>query len=287
MLTRPDNSHDIDRLIARGKYAKAIKLLRRLLRKRPESVQLRQQLADSLARHGDSAEAVLLLDRLVDEFANAGFVAKAIALLKKMQRIDPERPDTEEKLARLVMQRQEEDAFVRAPSLEFGGEYGFEDAYLEVPEEEPAATDEAPALPGIDRVPLFSHFSTDELVAVIRGLQLHTYEAGEILFTEGQPGESLLVLASGAVRVYVRDAAGGNRQVRRLGQGEFFGEISLLSGEPRTATITAAEECEVLELDRETVVGIAEQYPKVREILREFCLERAGSAEEKLARREA
>lgn len=283
MHTRPDHSHDVDRLIARGKYAKAIKLLRRLLRKRPESVQLRQQLADTLARNGDRAEAVLLLDQLVDEFVNAGFVAKAIAVLKKMQRIDPERPDTEEKLARLVMQRQKEDGVARAP----GGEYGFHDAYREVPEEVSAAGAETSALPGIDRVPLFSHFSTDELVAVIRGLQLHTYEAGEILFTEGQPGDSLLVLASGAVRVWVRDAAGRNRQVRRLGQGEFFGEISLVSGEPRTATITAAQDCEVLELDRETVVGIAEQYPKVREILREFCLERAGSAEEKLARQEA
>ncbi len=283
MLTRPDNDHDVNRLIAKGKYAKAIKLLRRSLRKRPDSVQLRQQLADALARHGDRIEAVRLLDQLVDEFAGAGFVAKAIAVLKKMQRIDPERPDTDEKLARLVMQRQKEDAGERVSV----GEYGFRDAYQEVPEEIPAAAERGPALPGIDRVPLFSHFSTDELVAVIRGLKLHTYEAGEIVFTEGQPGASLLVLASGAVRVWVRDAAGCNRQVRRLGQGEFFGEISLVSGEPRTATITAAADCEVLELDRETVVGIAERYPKVREILREFCLERAGSAEEKQARQEA
>lgn len=130
--------------------------------------------------------------------------------------------------------------------------------------------------------PLFSGFSRDELVAVIRGLRLLIFEPGDIVLTEGDAGHSLFVITGGTVKTFVRDP-GHARQLlmRRLKEGDFFGEISILSGKARSATVTAATHCELLELDRATLEQITASYPHVREVLEEFYLARAmNTAEE-------
>jgi hypothetical protein len=132
--------------------------------------------------------------------------------------------------------------------------------------------------------PLFSSFSHEELVAVIQGLQLQSFEAGDILITEGEPGDSLFVLTSGIVKAFVRSPAGKNVQVREMTEGAFFGEISILSGKPRTATITAKTPCELLELDRATLDSICATHPNVREVLQRFYEERLQSEQEQRAR---
>jgi CRP-like cAMP-binding protein len=60
-------------------------------------------------------------------------------------------------------------------------------------------------------------------------------------------------------------------------EGDFFGEISLLTGGPRTATVTAATRCELLELDRATLDEIARAHPRVLDVLRRFSEERAAA----------
>jgi cAMP-dependent protein kinase regulator len=134
------------------------------------------------------------------------------------------------------------------------------------------------------RSPLFSDFSSGELLAVMSGLQLLAFEAGDIVITEGEPGDSLFVVSTGQVKAFVRSPAGRHVQVREMGEGAFFGEISILKGGPRTATVTAASRVELLELDRATLDGITATHPRVRAVLEAFCRERAGSADEALVR---
>jgi cAMP-dependent protein kinase regulator len=125
--------------------------------------------------------------------------------------------------------------------------------------------------------PLFQGFSQEELVAVMQGLRLVTFEPGEIILTEGDPGESLFVLTTGVTKAFIKNAgAVGQRQVRVMRDGDFFGEISILSGRPRTATVTAATRCELLELDRKTLDDIARVHPHVTAVLQEFYIQRAG-----------
>jgi cAMP-dependent protein kinase regulator len=69
-----------------------------------------------------------------------------------------------------------------------------------------------------------------------------------------------------------------------MGEGSFFGEISILSGKPRTATVTASTRCELLELDRKSLDAIAAIHPRVRDVLTRFHRQRAMSAEEARAR---
>src|SRR5688572_29533138 len=93
---------DIGHLIAQRKRAKAIEALHAQLQGRhAPSVNVRLQLADLLIQAGRGAEAIPVLVALADEFAADGFVAKAVAILKRVEKLEPDRPDVGERLARL------------------------------------------------------------------------------------------------------------------------------------------------------------------------------------------
>ncbi len=263
---------DVGALINKKKYRKAVKVLRQQLDERPGNIHLRQRLADVLALAGDGGGALKILDKMVDEFAAEGFDAKAIAVLKKMQRIDPDCHGVEDKLIQLI-KRRDGDQFqpaVPAPTSSA--------------EELGTSTEVGLRLSAVQHSPLFTTFSSGELLAVIQGLNLHDFEAGEIIVSEDEPGDSLFVVAGGSVRVYVRNSAGNNKQVRILEEGEFFGEISLLSGKPRTATITAAGPTEILELGRRTLATLVIRHPQVPKVIQEVSASRAMSPEEIEAR---
>jgi cAMP-dependent protein kinase regulator len=124
--------------------------------------------------------------------------------------------------------------------------------------------------------PLFRDFSVDEMVAVIQGLKLSSYERGDVILREGQPGESLFMLTSGRVRAFQKDRATGKQvRIADLREGAFFGEISLLTGQPRNASVVALNSCELLELDRPTLDEITRTHPHVWDVLREFAEKRS------------
>jgi hypothetical protein len=461
-------SEDVVSLIAQKKYARAIEVLRAQLKKRGASTTVRKQLADVLVLSGKKKEAVGLLIPLADQFAREGFAAKAVSILKRIQKIDPGRRDVDERLARLIEEKQREAVVlpVSSPEPEIGLEIGIEpppsgtidipvqppppaepegappgepaeekggaeigfeapgaatptpvrapkpptatppgvpsspgpgEIQVPPPEDEapipmppppepepaPARThpdetqpassgavapegaawlglvDEAPAAEArpteqiedydllyvpddeeedadavppdeleipledadeevmtdgafaeelmslVDSVfeessdggfdlpepapqagpqrtgdqivvsPLFRDFSVDEMVAVIQGLKLLSFSRGDAILREGQEGGSLYMLTSGRVRAFRKDAASGKQvKIADLKEGAFFGEISILTGEPRTASIVALNSCELLELDRATLDEITRTHPHVWDVLREFAEKR-------------
>ncbi len=279
MLSWFGGEDDVGILINKKKYRKAIKVLRDQLAEREGDVHLRQRLADVLVLDGDAGGALKILDKLVDELAEEGFDAKAIAVLKKMQRIDPDRREIEEKLTGMIKRRDRGvwERIGNAAIPETVIKMKTMSSDLDIAKRESK-------LPAVQQSPLFATFSDDELLAVIRGLELLTFEPGEIIVSESQSGDSMFIVASGSVRVYVRGSKGANTQIRLLEVGEFFGEISLLSGQPRTATITAATSTEILELDRRTLDAIVEQHPQVPATIKEVSAQRAMSPEEIEAR---
>jgi hypothetical protein len=125
--------------------------------------------------------------------------------------------------------------------------------------------------------PLFRDFSVDELVAVIQGLKLMSYEPKQIIIKEGDRGNSLYMLTSGMVKAFRRNAQGKQVALAELTEGAFFGEGSILTGKPRTATVVAWEPCELLELDRPTLDSITETHPHVWDVLREFAAQRVSA----------
>lgn len=118
--------------------------------------------------------------------------------------------------------------------------------------------------------PLFRDFSVDEMVAVIQGLKLIACDSGEIIISEGEPGDSLYMLSAGRVKAFKRSASGRQSLLGEMSEGAFFGEISVLTGRPRSATVVAATACELLELDRGTLDRIAAAHPHVWDVLKEY-----------------
>ena len=290
MLSWLQGKKDVNQLIARRQYPRAIKLIERHLREDPKSVHLRKMLADVLERDGQRRRAIEVLEGLVQEFSSEGFVTKAIAVLKKIQRIDPEQSDAEEMLDTLIKIRSK-DRMPQAPGPRAGTRPAEHERRLpklrlrpKKPEPKPDESMETSVImpsefwfeeaaegrDGFNWSPLFNDFSNRELAAMIGGLRLLIKKPGSIVYTEGEPGDSLFVLSSGSVRVYRKDPTGHNDQVAVLHEGGVFGTPSVLSAKPRNRTIIALTECELLELDRGTFEGIARSHPRVAELVKEL-----------------
>jgi len=299
----------VEGLVARKDYAKALELIQAQLERRPRDDRLRLQQADVLIAAGREREAVAQLMALADEQAADGFAAKAIAILKRIEKIAPGRQDVGDRLAHLIQEKVRHapggrPAASAGPAPEFGLEEFDPDAELPAAAPAPAPAVDEDDLEGLDYIaaaepepapveerrafvstPLFEGFSQEELVAVIRGLRLLTFAPGDILVAEGGPGDSLFILASGSVKAFVRNPKGQYVKVNELGEGAFFGEIAVLTGKPRTATITAASPCEVLELDRAALDAITASHPRVREILKQFHEQRAQDTVQAMIRK--
>ena len=115
-------------------------------------------------------------------------------------------------------------------------------------------------------------------------LPRESYEGGEIVVSEGEPGDCVYAIARGRVRVYVKVRNDRNAPLRTLGPGEVFGEIAALTGKKRTATVIAAEPCEVLRLERPVLDELMTEFPDVRTALYACFDERANDAGETAAR---
>jgi transcriptional regulator with AAA-type ATPase domain/polyferredoxin len=105
------------------------------------------------------------------------------------------------------------------------------------------------------------------LEAAAERLERKRFERGDILIRQGQDGTHLHVVESGRVEVRVGTDDGTTVPVATLGTGECFGEMSLLTGEPASADVVAAEEVETLTLDAEAFRALVSQSP---ELLRQF-----------------
>lgn len=107
---------------------------------------------------------------------------------------------------------------------------------------------------------LFDMLSDEELKAVAGLAREVRASKGEVLFEEGQLGDSIYVLSVGEVEVLGRDATGAQHTLATLGPQQFFGEMSLIDKEHRSATIRAKTDCELLHLSSENLTAFRRQH---------------------------
>jgi CRP/FNR family transcriptional regulator, cyclic AMP receptor protein len=110
-------------------------------------------------------------------------------------------------------------------------------------------------------VELFEHLGDDDRAQLAEAVDLRNLAAGELLFHAGEPGESLYIVRSGEVELFVRDTAGQKIVLTIAGEGQIFGELALLDRGPRTATAVALADTELLELDREDLLLLFQKTP--------------------------
>jgi len=119
----------------------------------------------------------------------------------------------------------------------------------------------------IRRVPIWSSLTEKEASILAARLKYAVHGPGEPIVQQGDEGSSMFVLQRGSVTVSLRDAQGRSEQVATLETGGFFGEMSLMTGEKRSATVTAVDEVECAELHKDDVADILRARPELaREI---------------------
>ena len=127
--------------------------------------------------------------------------------------------------------------------------------------------DEDLAVESLKRCPLFAHVETPALREVARGLRRRRFRRNEVIFHQGDPGDSLHIVASGAVKIVLPSTEGEEAIIATLRPGDFFGELALLDGAPHSATATALEITETLVLPRAAFRELLDRDAGLRDAL--------------------
>jgi len=107
-------------------------------------------------------------------------------------------------------------------------------------------------------VPIFEGCSKKDLQTIARQVREISHEAGYVVATEGDPGAGLFVIADGEADVTI-----GGKKVNHLETGDFFGEMALLDGGPRTATVTATTPITLYALTEWVFRGLLAEHPTI------------------------
>jgi len=116
-------------------------------------------------------------------------------------------------------------------------------------------------------IPLFSNLTTQEFIDVALMLVRRSVKAGTVIMREGDPGDSMFIVSTGSVEAF-REQGGRKVKLAALGDGDFFGEMAVLTGEPRRASVVALKNTELLELSREHLLEIFSRHPEVEAKIR-------------------
>lgn len=114
------------------------------------------------------------------------------------------------------------------------------------------------------KVELFGKLEEEDLDQLARGMKRRLFSRGEVVVRQGEPGDSLFLIADGTIGV-VLSVDGAERQVATLHQGDILGEQSLMTGEARTATCVALEDAHVHEVDHTLIRLLLEAKPALAE----------------------
>jgi CRP-like cAMP-binding protein len=144
-----------------------------------------------------------------------------------------------------------------------------------VVEEAMEAPDEARPEPGaLPKIPLFSDLPPDAFIALFERCPLRRFQPGEAVIEQGTKGDAFYVICAGGVRVVRTDGA-AQRELARLDEGAFFGEMALLSEAPRSASVVAThEDTQLLEIGATVLKELSAKYPSVSTALKKFCRQR-------------
>lgn len=224
-------------LLAKKDYARAVPLLKREHEKYPSNPRIRLQYADALLGLGSIKEAAEQYEATAKYYDDNGLTVQAIAVRKKAEK-----------------------AALQAPAA--------------APQESAGKSEPMFAQSVVPQSPIFEVLEKEEREALVKEMELESHDEGSVIISEGAPGDSMYVITSGEVKVYTRGTKGAV-YLAKLGEGAFFGEVSVLTGKPRTATITASRPTELLRLDKEKLDNALATYPRIRQVLDEFYKKRA------------
>jgi Cyclic nucleotide-binding domain len=307
-------NNDLTKFVEQSQWVKAVQALQGLVDIEPANANYYLRMGDYSVKAGNKAGAVKAYYQAAHLFVDSGFAVKGIATYKMILRLAPgetqatelmkainsspavmgEAPPQPPPVPEAAPQVEVEMApppSVAVPVLE-----------IEMPPPPPAPALEfempEPPVPVIeselemdpyttsvkfrtDINPLFAAFSKDEFGAIVDKLEPLTFIAGERVIAEGDDGDAMYLISRGGGKV-IKEVEGQELVLDQLGEGEFFGEMSLLVGGPRSASVFATSETEVLRLKATDLFEVMKKHPRIENILEEFYEKRSKATRQKL-----
>lgn len=253
-------------LVAKGKIPQALEAWSQVADAAPDDLAAHQKVAELLQKLGRKADAIDVYEDVAKRYAQKGLFFKASALCRVLLTLEPGHQRTQELIASLVAKSKPQQAAPAAAPPPGA-------TTLEIDIEVVVPT--APLAGAPPAIPLFSSLAKDELISVLNGaMEVRAFAAGDVVVTEGSPGDSMFALAEGSASVW-RDYAGKNkRKVAEVAQGDIFGEAAMVSGAPRLATVVVDTDAVALEFKREAMSKVITRHAQVGQKIDQFYRER-------------
>ncbi|MGD9486792.1 MAG: cyclic nucleotide-binding domain-containing protein [Calditrichaceae bacterium] len=116
----------------------------------------------------------------------------------------------------------------------------------------------------LKQVPIFRMLGKESIDFIVERLKFKTFDAAETICKIGDPGDEMYIIITGEVKICIYGDGGKTEQtVAKLGSGDYFGEMSLLTGDTRSASVIATEPCEMFILYKNDFDVILEKYPSI------------------------
>lgn len=228
-------------LIQKGLFKDALAIIEQEIKSKPKDVSLIIKQAECYERLNDKDKACDIFEKAAEIFMEDGFLAKAMAIQKKIEKLNPLKAQSTSKIILQKVEEVKKEPFWKEKAIPY----------------------------------LFADFGQDELETAINLAKIKNFKAGEIIWKEGEAGSSILCITSGRVQVKAKNLAGKEVVLTELKERDFLGEVGYITGKPRTATIIALEDTEVLEFEKEGMDEIVLRHPEVKTIMEKYHLERA------------
>ncbi|MEI8255027.1 MAG: cyclic nucleotide-binding domain-containing protein [Deltaproteobacteria bacterium] len=287
MVTRRLLNNDANQRLRGGDFENAERGLIALIRSAPHDLNARLRAADGLLAAGKAAGAIATYVFIAKEAALAGHPLKSIVALKILSSIDPGAQQFLEALGQRygagsamlgrAVRLAPPDPESEVPSAAFIPNGVTTDQVFELAAQASVSREALPGYPPtVAPIPLLSDLPGDAFARMIAAVQLRRPALGEVVIREGEPGEAFFMIARGAVRVSKRGGPGAAQDtvLAQLGEGSIFGEMALVSGAPRGATVTAVEDTDVLVFGRDALEAVARDLKVVEAALDRFTRER-------------
>ncbi|MBI4684953.1 MAG: cyclic nucleotide-binding domain-containing protein [Nitrospirae bacterium] len=240
-------------------WDKAMNSLTSISKQETDNSQVHLKMGDIFQKTGAIDKAITEYHQSAWLLMNNGFLQKALAIFKIILRLDPNNAEAINKSKELMMEL--ESARTKKPMFtEFvptGKEEGSPQSVI---------TKEAIAF----SIPEFlESLPEDEARDLISTLKPQSFSSGQTIIEEGDSGDSIFVIKSGHVLV-VAHILGKEIELATLSEGDVFGEVAFLTGRPRTASVIAADNLEIIEFNRIILEEIFAKYPDTLKKIEDF-----------------
>jgi CRP-like cAMP-binding protein len=284
-LTVRDLRVDALRRSAAGDAAAALYIYDHLLAANPLDYGARLRIADLLVALGDHDGAAAVYAAVAEHDMRSGHPLPAIVAVRALEALGAPHARLVDRLAALYGQGGA--TLGRVSSRQAPIDFGAEVEPVDLPGADAAgetmtrARDRALDLGGLTNypeqllpVPFLSELPPALFSAVVEVLIVRRLGAGDLVVREGEVGNAFFLMAAGEAVVFATDAVGNRVERARIHENALFGEMALLSAQPRSASVAVVDEADVLELTREALEGLTAAHPPLAEALDRFARER-------------